>query len=436
MKGRNNVSGIMRYSTKSLMRIISVSGVAILLLIFYIVYVSLNEPVSKAPIEIAVNNRVRKKAEIGVNLFKNVGEAFEDMYSVNSVVKSIVRKRSKKIKWMKHEIEVWGKASIAEYLWYHVLGGNTTTYSNGLLKHGEITLQNLHLRFRSGPGIIPNTVPNTVKYLILVLNGMDDLKRKFAKSWLDYLVHFKHLSKVALIILGDEKCNNDWILPYVKSRGGILNLVFITYDSPLVDNKEFFQWPLGVATYRGFPHFRSDRINVDVARQHLCSFLGTVHKNSSREVLHKVLKKSNMCFSLTRDTWPPNETYESMGRYLKTLTDSDLTLNPVGFNTECYRIYEALSLGSVPVVENVLTPGQCDSKSGNSPLRLLKEFNAPLILIEDWNDLNDLLETESKLDLQVKVERRKRIVTWYENFKVKMKNRLLTIVRKTFFNEE
>jgi len=76
----------------------------------------------------------------------------------------------------RREVELWGKASIAEYLWIHVLGGNTTTYANGLLGHGEMVLDDMHLRYRSGPGIIQNAVPNTVKNLVLIINGKDDLK--------------------------------------------------------------------------------------------------------------------------------------------------------------------------------------------------------------------------------------------------------------------
>lgn len=45
--------------------------------------------------------------------------------------------------------------------------------------------------------------------------------------------------------------------------------------------------------------------------------------------------------------------------YQYALSLSDLTLNPVGMNTECYRIYEAMAHGSVPVVEDKTTPGLC-----------------------------------------------------------------------------
>lgn len=426
----------MRYSSKFFIKVIFIFISVSLAYMIYNFYSSFDYSLKKSPVLIKKSGDSEvKKSYVGVNLFKNVENSFEDMYNFKVDLKLLTRKKPKKIQYPKHEIEIWGKASIGEYLWSHILDGNSTTYANGLIRHGEIAIQNLHFRFRSGPGIMQNTVPTSVKNLVLVLNGKDEVKIKFSKNWLDYLAHFKNLKNVALVLLGDEKCDNNWILQYLKTRGGVIDIVFLIYDSNLIDNREFYQWPLGVATYRGFPSLKAKHVNVEVARQHLCSFLGTVYKNSSREMLYNILKKSNKCFLAPRDTWVPVETYESMSRYIKKLTDSDLTLNPVGQNTECYRIYEALSLGTVPIVENVVTLGHCDN-SNKAPLRLLKESNAPVIFIKNWNDLNAILETESKLSLEKKIERRKKVIKWYEDFKVKMKNRFVEVIKRNFFKEQ
>lgn len=63
--------------------------------------------------------------------------------------------------------------------------------------------------------------------------------------------------------------------------------------------------------------------------------------------------------------WQAGESEDSLNFYLDILKSSDLTLCPVGFNSESYRIYEAMSVGSIPVIEDKTTPGQCDS----SPFR-------------------------------------------------------------------
>ncbi|PSN38594.1 Transmembrane protein 5 [Blattella germanica] len=226
---------------------------------------------------------------------------------------------------------------------------------------------------------------------------------------------------MAVVLLGDEKCNNNWILPYVGSRGGYVDLVFLVYDSPLVDNVEFFQWPLGVAVYRGFPNIKYNQVDVTSPRSHVCNFLGTVYQNSSREVLLHVIK------------WLPLETEDSLKYYMDSLLKSDLTLCPVGRNSECYRIYEAMSLGSVPVIEDVRTEGSCDN-SVNAPLRLLKEYEAPVIYVKNWYDLYELLKQESELTLEEKVERRTAVIKWYSNFKRSLSDSFIKVIKQKFFN--
>ena len=127
---------------------------------------------------------------------------------------------------------------------------------------------------------------------------------------------------------------------------------------------------------------------------------------------------------------------------MEALRESDLTLNPVGKNTECYRIFEALSLGSVPVVENIMTEGRCGSSkissklhSVPSPLRLLKSHGAPLIYVSDWKELNVVLNREKTLSVMDIVHRRKNILNWYTSFRRKMESYFVSTIKKVFFGE-
>lgn len=103
-------------------------------------------------------------------------------------------------------------------------------------------------RYKVGHGVTKHGVPQDVVNLILVLNGREQSKISSAKEWLDYLPSFKELQHVAVLLLGNEQCNNDWIKPYMKMKGGLVEYVFLVYDSPEIDDKNFYQWPLGVAT--------------------------------------------------------------------------------------------------------------------------------------------------------------------------------------------
>ena len=134
--------------------------------------------------------------------------------------------------------------------------------------------------------------------------------------------------------------------------------------------------------------------------------------------------------------WLPKETDDSREDYLRALAQSDLTLSPVGVNTECYRIYEALSYGSLPVIEDRMTPGNCGPSvaSKNIPLRLLKEAKAPLLFVKDWSELPAILEKEAAMSQKQKANRRRHFIQWYEDFKSKMRDILVRTLQEKFFH--
>ena len=134
--------------------------------------------------------------------------------------------------------------------------------------------------------------------------------------------------------------------------------------------------------------------------------------------------------------WTPEEDEQSRSVFIEAMRQSDLTLSPVGVNTECYRIYEALSLGSVPVVEDSMTPGRCGGQNQHNtqaPLRILKEYNAPVIYIKDWAELPELLHQES-LKSQADIQHRRYLVlTWYKTFKQRIKQMFFNVTSEAFF---
>ena len=81
--------------------------------------------------------------------------------------------------------------------------------------------------------------------LILAVNGRDKNVQEHAKDWIDTALSLPHVKNLALLVLGEETCENDWLTEYLSNDA--IKVVFIIYDSPLVDDKRIFQWPLGVA---------------------------------------------------------------------------------------------------------------------------------------------------------------------------------------------
>ncbi|XP_032893987.1 ribitol-5-phosphate xylosyltransferase 1 isoform X3 [Amblyraja radiata] len=214
---------------------------------------------------------------------------------------------------------------------------------------------------------------------------------------------------------------------------------------PLTPSDVMAQWREGELkagnlyfSYRNFPIMDLNNLMLHSSRPYLCNFLGTVYKGSSRETLLDVLKQEKlgaMCLISVREQWLPQETNDSLKKYQDALLQSDLTLCPVGINTECYRIYEACACGSVPVIEDVMTPGQCGNSSvfQNAPLRLLKSMGAPFIFVTDWGELPAILEKEKAMSLQEKNQRRRIVIEWFKQFRTQLKKKFTDILENKFF---
>jgi hypothetical protein len=380
--------------------------------------------------------RKRRSTVIWVGLFILSVYIMITLYSAYSLLENTSQKQKRQEQDLLasstkiFEVEVWGKAAIGLYFWEHIMDGNLKSNEAELVSLGEKIIDNVKFIFRTGPGIIPQTVPKNSQNVILIINGRAQEKIKFAEMWLKSLQLLPDVKNIAVILLGNEQCNNNWLLPYMVKQGGLVNIAYIIYDIPN-QSDVIFQWPLGVATYRNFPNVILDENHIKNHREYTCNFLGTVYPNSSRETLQKIFyehKLYTICYLRLRETWQPNESKETANEYYQALLHSDLTLSPVGINTECYRLYEACSYGSVPVVEDVQTPGNCSS----TPLKLLKYYNAPFIYLKSWAELPEILEKEKQLTLEQKIHRRKTLLQWYWKFKRKLQQSFVAQIKKSF----
>lgn len=352
-------------------------------------------------------------------------------------------------------VEIWSKAAIGFYLWEHILNGRFTR-RHQYYQYGFKNFPQMKVKFRTGPSLTPQSLESFLSKslddfarnhyqltnLILVLNGRSQEKIDFAKLYLDRLkkLHeseYKDTFNAGVVLLGHEFCFNRWIKPYLASAGGPLKFLFVVYDWKDIDDEEIYQWPLGVATYRGFPNFDAARLNLHLSRPYSCNFLGTAYSNSSRQELLRVLDATEnlICYVKVRKDWEPQESKDSLDTYLQALRLSDLTLSPIGMNHECYRIYEALAFGSALIVEENLNhikgkKSNCDQKN---VYRLLKRYNAPFKYIKNWTqELPTILKQELNLSPEEKASRRINHVRWYSDFKLKLQEQFLKVISIKF----
>lgn len=91
-----------------------------------------------------------------------------------------------------------------------------------------------------------------------------------------------------------------------------------------------------------------------------------------RDKIVKLFENEPYCFSVTRSdkTWE----YTPTPLFYEQLASSKFALSPLGFETDCLRTWEALVLGTIPIVEHsFLDP-------------LFEEL--PVLIIHDWTEIN------------------------------------------------
>ncbi|KAJ6651402.1 hypothetical protein lerEdw1_020975 [Lerista edwardsae] len=163
---------------------------------------------------------------------------------------------SKEMKLQKDQadfrVQIWGKAAIGLYLWQHIFEGPLEPVdASAQWREGSVKAGKWFFSFITGPAVVPGYFSVETDNVVLVLNGREEGKISYATQWLQYahtLVQTHKLQHVAVVLLGSEQCRNEWISPYLKNNGGFVDLLFVIYDSPGVNEEDIFQWPLGVAT--------------------------------------------------------------------------------------------------------------------------------------------------------------------------------------------
>ena len=111
--------------------------------------------------------------------------------------------------------------------------------------------------------------------------------------------------------------------------------------------------------------------------------------------------------------------------YMRVVLDSVFTLSPAGHNPECFRIYEAVEAGSIPILTREdMRAHRHPNEKNSMALRhvphpcanaLLHWYGAPIVVLDSWNDLyptvERLLEDPAGLD-----DLQRRLCHWYDEY--------------------
>jgi hypothetical protein len=82
--------------------------------------------------------------------------------------------------------------------------------------------------------------------------------------------------------------------------------------------------------------------------------------------------------------------------YMQVVLDSMFTLSPVGHNPECFRLYQAIEAGSIPILTKDDMRGVWDHRGAKEhPCKgaLLHWFDySPIVILDTWDDLFHTVE--------------------------------------------
>lgn len=137
-------------------------------------------------------------------------------------------------------------------------------------------------------------------------------------------------------------------------------------------HKKFHAIPIGINARKEYaakgvvPLFKNI-MELDIPKEYLLYLNINVKTNGNeRGKVYDIFSKKQYCYCSDR---------KPMEEYLSDLKKSFFVLSPTGHGLDCFRTWEAILLGSVPIV----TTSYLDP--------LLKDL--PVIIVKDWNEVNE-----------------------------------------------
>lgn len=148
-------------------------------------------------------------------------------------------------------------------------------------------------------------------------------------------------------------------------------------------------------------------------RKYIFNFMGSIKvgKELDREHLRDVINANHWekpTHFVMFDQLVRNPNSSTVEEYRNTLLASSFTLAPVGTADDCFRFWEAIEAGSIPIY--VRRMGNVAKKS-NCPdaFEDVLATNPPIVLLKDWDELPSFAKkvTEAEIDAM-----RRKLVTW------------------------
>ena len=304
----------------------------------------------------------------------------------------------------------------------------------------------------------------------LIFMGYDDVRALIAD-----LATIRNGSRVGILLHSPDNCDTQlsWLHPFFFDALNWLSIVdgrFEGKNSAMASKvyqlafvMSFYGAPRFFTEHRGIssltpwiqmpipPLIFSPSLAFDTAtgppnaqRRFLCNFIGQNYTfQVARTKVFRYLEGNPQWNCISRDRYSMNGE-DKVEVFKHAISNSDFTLCPAGYNIESYRIYEAISQGSVPILVRDVDPSDetRDNYLCEFSYPYLKEFSAPFIWLDNWDQLPsamDALLMESpeqiyqrrfeQLDFEstahVLSHSRRDVVAWSHRFRKAMRDRMV-----------
>ena len=141
-------------------------------------------------------------------------------------------------------------------------------------------------------------------------------------------------------------------------------------------------------------------------REHLANVIESQHGMSNLPIFTTMAKQWSTFYADDQQTEQLNT-----DDYVKVLLDSVFTLAPAGGSPECFRMFEAVEAGSIPI----FAKHDIDTTARKCKGSLDHWLDAPVVILEVWDDL---FPTVEKLmgDLRALDEMQVKLQQWYVDY--------------------
>lgn len=108
-------------------------------------------------------------------------------------------------------------------------------------------------------------------------------------------------------------------------------------------------------------------------KKHLLYMCHYPRKFGDRDTVVKLFENQPYCFSRNHSYEP--FAFLDRGQFYEEMAQSKFVLSPLGLETDCVRTWEALVLGTIPIVEHTFLDASYD--------------RLPVVMVHDWNEVNE-----------------------------------------------